>query len=293
VVPGGQAAGQSVAVSTDEDTEEDTDELDIPDTAVAHASFAPVLSPEEDERRWWGRPLAEVRWQAELARLLVDPVFRGRGITPGDGMPVLLIPGFLAGGGSLSVLQDWLRRMGYDAHGSGIIANVDCSDRAVDRLERVLLRLSAGTGRRVAIVGHSRGGHFAKALASRHPDRVAAVVSMGAGLDTPFDISIPTKAAVALTRRVLAAVDGRAAARGCLTDRCDCPFARDFSAPFPGEVPITSVWSRGDGVVWWEACRTSYARDVEVTGSHVGLAFNRKAYVAVAQALRAAVDAGR
>ena len=43
-------------------------------------------------------------------------------------------------------------------------------------------------------------------------------------------------------------------------------------------IPLTSIYSRGDGVVWWEACVVPYARNVEVTGSHVGLAFNRKAY---------------
>jgi RNA polymerase sigma-70 factor (ECF subfamily) len=47
----------------------------------------------------------------------------------------MLIPGFLAGDGSLAVMQGWLRRMGYDAHLSGILFNVDCSDRALKRLE--------------------------------------------------------------------------------------------------------------------------------------------------------------
>jgi hypothetical protein len=37
--------------------------------------------------------------------------------------------------------------------------------------------------------------------------------------------------------------------------------------------------------VWWEACRVPYARNIEVTGSHVGLAFNRKVYRAIAEAL--------
>ena len=35
----------------------------------------------------------------------------------------------------------------------------------------------------------------------------------------------------------------------------------------------------------WRACVVPYARNVEVTGSHVGLAFNRKAYREVAHAL--------
>ena len=52
----------------------------------------------------------------------------------------------------------------------------------------------------MALIGHSRGAHFAKALAHRRPERVAGVISLGAGLDTPFDISLPTKAAVAAAR---------------------------------------------------------------------------------------------
>jgi triacylglycerol lipase len=219
---------------------------------------APPLEP----RRWWGRPLAEMRWQAELARLLVDPVFRGDGVPRGDG---------------------WLERMGYAPHGSGMVFNVDCSNRAFERLDARLADLHERSGRRVALIGHSRGAHFAKALAHRRPERVAGVISLGAGLDTPFDISLPTKAAVAAAR----AAQAPRREAGCFTERCGCAFSRHYAGPFPDDVPITSIYSRGDGVVWWEACVVPYASNVEVTGSHVGLAFNRKAYRAVAEALAA------
>ena len=243
-------------------------------------------APPAEPRRWWGRHLAEVRWQAELARLLVDPVFRGEGVERGDGMPVLLIPGFLAGDASLIVMQGWLDRMGYAGHASGIVCNVDCSDRALERLDARLADIHERTGRRTALIGHSRGGHFAKALAHRRPERVSGVISMGAGLDTPFDISVPTKAAVAAVRAL-----HQPRRRGCMTEACGCGFARDYAAPFPPEIPLTSIHSREDGVVWWEACIVPYARNVEVTGSHVGLAFNRKAYRAVAEALAAMGEA--
>ena len=239
-------------------------------------------APRAEPRRWWGRHVAELRWQAELARLLVDPVYRGDGVERGDGMPVLLIPGFMAGDTSLGVMQEWLGRMGYAPRASGISFNVDCSDRALGRLDARLTDLHQRSGRRVALIGHSRGAHFAKALAHWRQDRVAGVISLGAGLDTPFDISVPTKAAVAAVR----AVHSRRSA-GCMTEGCGCPFAAHYAAPFPGDVPLTSIYSREDGVVWWEACVVPYARNVEVTGSHIGLAFNRKAYRAVAAALAA------
>jgi triacylglycerol lipase len=239
-------------------------------------------APPAQPRRWWGRHVAEVRWQAELARLLVDPVYRGEGVERGDGMPVLLIPGFLAGDTSLGVMQDWLARIGYAPRASGIAFNVDCSDRALTRLDARLADLHERSGRRVALIGHSRGAHFAKALAHWRPDRVAGVISLGAGLDAPYDISVPTKAAVAAVR----AVHSQRRA-GCMTESCRCPFAAHYAAPFPEDVPLTSIYTREDGVVWWEACVVPYARNVEVTGSHIGLAFNRKAYRAVAAALAA------
>jgi len=240
-----------------------------------------------EARRWWGRHLHELRWQAELARLLVDPVYHGHGIPHGDGRPVVLVPGFLAGDGSLMVMAEWLERIGYRPHRSGIVFNVDCSNRALQRLEARVKRVVESAGQPAAIVGHSRGGHFAKALASRRPDLVCAVVSMGAGLDTPFDISLPTHHAVRLVRAVHARTTDRRDHRGCMTTACRCDFARHYAGPFPASVPLTSIYTRGDGVVWWEACVVPYARCVEVSGSHVGLAFNRKAYRAVAEALAA------
>jgi pimeloyl-ACP methyl ester carboxylesterase len=262
--------------------------LPLPDE-VENASFDPVPPPPPGARReWWGRHLAETRWLVELARLHADPVFWARdphAVPRGDGGPVLLIPGFLAGDPSLLVLGDWLKRIGHDARSSGIAMNVGCSDRALDRLERRVERIARDTGRPVALVGHSRGGHFAKALAHRRPDLVRAVVAMGSGLDTPFDISIPTRAAVAAVRWVHERTTDRVARNGCLTETCRCRFTRDFCGEFPEEVPLTSIYSRGDGVVWWEACAVPYARNVEVRGSHVGLAFNAQAYRVIAEAL--------
>ena len=244
------------------------------------------------EAPWWGNHLGEMRWQAEFARLLVDPVFRGAGVTRGDGAPVLLVPGFMAGDSTLAVLRSWLKRMGYDAHPCGMIANVDCSDRALDKLHGRVEALHAKTGRRVAVVGHSRGGHFAKALASRDPERLSAAISMGAGLDSPFDISTPTQAAVRVVRAVHARTSDRIARNGCFTDTCRCRFTQDYSGAPPDEVPLTSIYSKGDGVVRWRACIVEYARCVEVTGSHVGLAFNRKVYAEIGRTL-AEQTAGR
>ncbi len=238
-----------------------------------------------ETRRWWGDHIRELRWQAELARLMVDPVFRGQGVPHGDGAPVVLIPGLFAGDGSMEVMALWLRRIGYDARGAGIISNVDCSDRALDRLEHRVARVHGETGRKVALIGHSRGGHFAKALSHRRPEWISASISMGAGLDHPFDVSVPLKGVLKVARKVFAHTSDRVERNGCFTEHCSCKFTRDFKASVPEQVPFTAIYSKDDGVVWWEACRADWATNVEVSGSHVGLAFNRKVYGAVAETL--------
>ncbi|MBV8711149.1 MAG: hypothetical protein JOY56_05200, partial [Solirubrobacterales bacterium] len=116
-----------------------------------------VYGAEPVRERWWGRPLAETRWTLELGRLLVDPVWRGIGVPRGDGRPVVLMPGFLGGDQTLAVLATWLRRVGYRPRFAHFVTNTDCSDRALDRVDRRVEELWRAHGRRVALIGHSRG----------------------------------------------------------------------------------------------------------------------------------------
>jgi pimeloyl-ACP methyl ester carboxylesterase len=248
-------------------------------------SASPQGLPDDAEERWAGSHLAETRWLLEAARLSVDPVFLGRGIPRGDGRPVVLLPGFGAGDQTLALLAAWLRRIGYRPAVCGFVANVDCSDRALDRIERRVASIHRRTGRRVAVVGHSRGGHYAKALAARHPDRISHAISIGADLQEMFGISVLTRSAVVLAAGALRRT-GRARRRECLTPHCRCAFVTDFRRRFPTDrVRLTSIYSKGDGVVRWERQLVSEAECVEVTGSHVGLVFNRKVYRAIAAAL--------
>jgi pimeloyl-ACP methyl ester carboxylesterase len=237
------------------------------------------------DRWWWGRPLAELRWQLELARLVADPVFRGRGVPHGDGRPVVLAPGFLAGDYTLGVLGGWLRRIGYRPYTCGFVGNVDCSNRALARVEERVEAAHRRHGGRVALIGHSRGGHFVRALAARSPDRVSHGISLGADLRRMLGISLPTRMLVAGARTGVRCMR-RADADDCFTTRCSCPFTHDYGRPFPKDrVRLTSIYSMGDGVVRPEGCVVPYARSVEVQGSHVGLVFNRSVYAAIATAL--------
>src|SRR5688500_5702236 len=121
----------------------------------------------------------ESRIGFEAAALLRSPVYRGAGVQAGDDRPVLLIPGFLAGDGSLGTMTHWLRAAGYRTRRAGIRANVSCSEAACARLEARLEGFAEHVGQKVTIVGQSRGGVFARALAVKRPDLVSAIVTLG------------------------------------------------------------------------------------------------------------------
>lgn len=241
---------------------------------------------------------AETRMGAEAARLLASGVWRGSGVRRGDGQPVLLVPGFLAGDGSLAVMAQWLRRRGYRPHGSGITTNIACSQQTVMRLERRLLDLSDRYERPVAVIGHSRGGMIGRVLAVRHPDRVSHVIALGSPLVASLDDIHPLlRMQIRGLQRVQRAAGGGLIGSGCEQSweaykfgldpiGCCTSFWEDLDADVPAGVGFTSVYSRSDGVLHWRACLDPEARHVQVSSSHCGMAVNAAVYGAIAESLQ-------
>ena len=235
----------------------------------------------------------------------------------GDGLAVLLVPGLLAPDRSLRLLAAYLKRHGFRPRRAGIAANVDCSEREAQRLEKRLERAHDESGRRVAIVGQSRGGIFGRALAVRRPDLVCAVIGLGSPLVDPLtnihpllhlqlellalmgDRKVPRLAshscldAELIEQLAQAPHQGRVARllvkRLASREPGDCctRFWRDLKAPFPEDVDYLSIWSRLDGVVNPRACHDPAARLLEVRSSHCGMAFNRHVFRAVLEELTA------
>jgi pimeloyl-ACP methyl ester carboxylesterase len=227
----------------------------------------------------------ESRIGLELAALIRDPVFRGRGVTDGAGQPVLLIPGFLAGDDSLRVMARWLRGTGHHPSRAGIVANVACSGRATERLEARLERLVERQGRRAAIVGHSRGGSFAKVLARRRPDLVSGIVLLGCPSTDPLAVHPLVRANIEAVATL-----GRLGMPGlfkkaCLDGDCCSDFWQQCTGPMPRGVGFVSVYSRRDGIVRWQACLDPGAEHVEVSSSHCGMAVHPDVYRTVADSL--------
>jgi pimeloyl-ACP methyl ester carboxylesterase len=227
----------------------------------------------------------EARVGLEAAALLRDPIFRGHGVAPGRGHPVLLIPGFLAGDGSLALMSQWLGRCGYRASSAGMIANVDCSGAALDRLEPRLERVVAAQGWRATLIGQSRGGGLAKALARRRPDLVRGIVALGSPELDPLAVHPLVRLQLEAVSRLGSLGAPRLFKRSCLDGDCCASFWEHLAAPPPRGVGFVSVYSRSDGIVDWRACLAPGAEHVEVGGSHIGMAVNASAWRAVADAL--------
>ena len=220
----------------------------------------------------------ESRVAAEYARLLRDPVYHGKGVPEGRGKPVFLIAGFLAGDTSMQTLRDWLDRVGYAPELPGLHFNIRFSEVALKQLTLRLVDFYGWKGRKAVLIGHSRGGLLAKVLAHRHPEMVEQVITLGSPLGDPYDISPLTMAAVRAAE-VLNVLRYRR------TSALEKRFLRDLAARC--RVPTTSIYSRSDGIVHWEACLRPDVRAIEVNSTHVGLGVNPEVYSALGWLLQA------
>ena len=226
----------------------------------------------------------ELRWGWELARLAADPQF-ARPRRQADAPPVLLIPGFMAGDQSLSALRGWLRRRGSVTAAAGIRLNVDCAERVVSRIEARLREFQQEHGRRVVVVGQSRGGELGRVLAVRNPDLVSTLVMLGSPVLAPLSVGPAVLSAVrSIARLGDLGVPGMFS-RECATGECCTHFREDLTAPLSTAVRAVSVYSRSDGIVSWQACLDPSARHVEVDSTHCGMAVNRDVYRALGEIL--------
>jgi triacylglycerol lipase len=226
----------------------------------------------------------ELRYGLELARLASDPEFLRPRRQP-DAPAVLLIPGFMAGDGSLAVLRGWLRRRGSAVRAAGLWLNVDCAERAMRLLEERVRQLAERSGARVVVIGQSRGGELGRVLAVRNPDSISTLVMLGSPVLHPLSVGRATLGAVrGVARLGDLGMPGMFSSR-CADGHCCATFREDLAARLPAEVRAISVYSRSDGIVSWRACLDPCARQVEVSSSHTGMSVNRRVYRVLAEIL--------
>ena len=225
----------------------------------------------------------EAQSLAELGALHADPVFYGRGVARGDGRLVVVVPGLFGNDMYLQPLRGWLTRIGYAATRSSLTLNAGCPNRLRGDIERSLQRQLERTSGPIALVGHSRGGMLCWALASRLQGRVSHLALLGS----------PAPAMVAMMRHYApfsptGTVRSQVASAGaratklldpdCDVPACGCDYVHDLRRSLDPGTRLLSIFSRDDPIVHPSACRVSSGENIEVRGSHSGLAHNRTIY---------------
>ncbi len=235
-----------------------------------------------------GAPVApirgELRYGVELARLFADGSFR-RPARQQDAPPVLLVPGFMAGDGSLAVLGSWLRRRGSLTARAGMAFNADCAERALEGLQSRLQRLADRAERRVVLIGQSRGGELGRVVAARNPDLISTLVMLGSPVMGPRHVGPAVLGAVRSVARLGDLGVPGVLSNGCGDGPCCIAFREDLAAPLPEGVRAVSIYSRSDGIVSWEACLDPSAEHVEVRSSHGGMSVHPDVYRVLAGVL--------
>lgn len=194
-------------------------------------------------------------------------------------------PGFLGTDAYPGEMRAWLKRIGYRPYSSDIGWNANCPRILMDRLKVTVDRAIQETGRPVHLIGHSLGGIISRSFAVWQPDSVRSVITLGSPFRGPRAHPMVLNA-VEMVRKKIRAEHGDRVDKDCFSGYCGCGFVTALHALFPEAVQQTCVYTRADGVVDWEFCRTGdRGVDVEVSASHVGLAFNPSVYEVIAKRL--------
>jgi pimeloyl-ACP methyl ester carboxylesterase len=191
----------------------------------------------------------------------------------GDGHSVIVFPGLSASDGSTLPMRTYLENLGYDVSGWNQGHNFGPRSGILDTARRQVIDTFEATGNKVSLVGWSLGGIYARELAKELPHCVRCVITMG----TPFAGSHKSTNAWRLYE---------------LTSGRDITHeTAKFDLPAAPSAPTTSIYSRTDGVVAWQASiqqpckRNPHTENVEVFASHIGLGMNPSAWWALADRL--------
>ncbi len=195
-----------------------------------------------------------------------------RVLPTGDGHPVLVLPGLLAGDGSTWILRRILRRLGYQAYGWGLGRNIGPTPHAVDGMTQLLNQLHTRYNAPVSLIGWSLGGIFARNLARNHPSAVRQVITLG----SPFGMRHDSESRSTWSFNRYAHLHAQ---------RHELPLEMECEA-LP--VPATAIYSRYDGMVAWQTCmnpQSEYAENIAVRSSHIGYGRNPPVVWAMADRL--------
>ncbi len=191
----------------------------------------------------------------------------------GDGRPIMLLPGYRADERSMQPMGRFLGRLGYDVHYWGLGRNVGDVEGDIghvgERVRSLHGRLDAAP---VTLIGWSLGGVVAREVARLFEPFVREVITIGTPIVGGPKYTVAGRRFAARTNLDLDAFEWEVHERNSIGIR----------------QPVTSIYSRTDGVVHWRASVDTYnahARNVEVTASHFGLGISADVWRLIADIL--------
>lgn len=218
-----------------------------------------------------GLLVRELRAPLEMLHFAVTAAFASS-LPPGDGHPVMLLPGFGVGDFAMRPLAMALSRIGYAATTWGQGRNLGMNRKLHVALTRRLRELQERHDAKVSLIGWSLGGVFARELARAESGLVRQVITLG----SPFNGNPEANNMMPLFRL---------AQRGKPVKDDREGFERRRVAP---PVPCTAIHSKTDGIVAWQCSLEESApntENLEVRGSHFGLPMNRSVFESIANVL--------
>ncbi len=191
----------------------------------------------------------------------------------GDGRPVMLIPGYGTDERSMRPLGHYLEFLGYDVYDWAQGRNRGDVEKDIQRVGKRTQELHDARGNEpVTLIGWSLGGVSAREAARLFEPYVREVITLG----TPI-IGGPKYTSVGRRFAEMANLD---------LDAFEMEVHERNSIGI--KQPVTSIYSKSDGVVSWRASIDSYnqqARNIEVNSSHFGLGANGKVWRLIADVL--------
>lgn len=188
----------------------------------------------------------------------------------GDGRPVLVIPGFMVHDVISVRLRRTLDRAGYRSSGWGMGINRGIRADTLSGLRSKLAAMHSESGRKVALVGWSLGGLYAREIAKLDPHMVERVVTLA----SPFSGDMRANNVWRAYERIA----------GHPVDRLPIDVTLSTKPP----VPTIALWTARDGLVSPASSRgLAGERDlaVQVDCQHTDIIARRCAVAAILEAL--------
>lgn len=226
------------------------------------------------------------------SKLALDPMLRRMAPRSAKPQAVLTLPGFGGPEISLGPLNAFLNRQGFMAEGWGLGTNRgprdgDTLPALVASLTPKLERMAEASGAKVALVGQSLGGIYAREVARSLPELVDRVITLGSPAYLRPD-------ALEHMNRTLHVAMRWMTGKKPEEHLAENPVHLLHAAP---PVPLVAIYSAFDGVVDETATAIPVGEltfegglpreNIEIFGSHCGMAVNPIVLIAVCDRLLA------